>query len=148
ILPPPSPGSLALSPAITPPPSGYLNTMLQKIQVYIDQENIDVLSIILQRYRGLLEGDVVQPLQVQNVEQQLLAGRTTLLTDQTQYLQALNSFKIAIGVPMRLNIEMDDSVLRPLMNQFRRSRAIIENEQAAVREASALIPIDNAPKLR
>jgi hypothetical protein len=148
IVAPNTPGSLALSPAITPAASGYLNTMLQKIQVYIDQENIDVLSDILLRFRGLLEGDVVGPLQVQSVEQQLLTGRATLLSDQTQYLQALNGFKIEIGVPMKLNIEMDDSVLQPLMKQFRRSRAIIENEQSAVAEASALIPLENAPRLR
>jgi hypothetical protein len=148
LIPPLGPGSLALQPAITPPPAGYLNTMLQKIQVYIDQENIDVLSGILLRYRGLLEGDVVAPLQVQSVEQQLLAGRATLLLDQTQYLQALDAFKVLIGLPMRLNIEMDDSVLRPLLNQFRSARAIIENESVAVQEASALIPLENAPKLR
>src|SRR5205823_7943286 len=108
----------------------------------------DVLGDILLRFRGLLEGDVVGPLQVQSVEQQLLAGRTTLLTDQQQYLQSLDSFKIEIGVPMKLSIEMDDSVLRPLMKQFRRARAIIDNELAATAAASALIPIENAPRLR
>jgi hypothetical protein len=148
IIAPNSPGSLALSPAITPAPAGYLNTMLQKIQVYIDQENIDVLSGILLRFRGLLEGDVVGPLQVQSVEQQLLAGRATLLSDQAQYLQALDGFKLEIGVPMKLNIEMDDSVLQPLIKQFQHSRAITENEQAAVAEASALIPLEKAPMLR
>jgi hypothetical protein len=148
ILPPGPPGSLSLTPALAPPPAGYLNTMLQKIQVYIDQENIDVLSIILLRYRGLLEGDVVGPLQVQNVEQQLLSGRTTLLTDQTQYLQSLDSFKLELGVPTNLSIETDDSVLQPLLKQFRRARAVTENESAAVSEASALIPLANAPRLR
>jgi hypothetical protein len=148
IVPPSSPGSLALSPAITPTPAGYLNTMLQKIQVYIDQQDIDVLSGILKRYRGLLEGDLVGPLQVQSVEQQLLAGRTTLLTDQQKYLQALDSFKIEIGVPTKLSIEMDDSVLRPLLNQFLRSRAIMDNELDAVQAAAALIPLEQAPKLR
>jgi hypothetical protein len=145
---PTSPGRLALNGAITPAPSGYLNTMLQKIQVYIDQENIDVLCDILQRFRGLLEGDVVGPLQVQSVEQQLLSGRATLLSDQQQYLQAVDAFKLEIGVPMQLSIEMDDSVLQPLLRQFRRSRAIIENEQQAVSDASALIPVENAPRLR
>ncbi len=147
-VPPSTPGTLNLSAVISPPPSGYLNTMLQKIQVYIDQENIDVLSGILLRFRGLLEGDVVQPLQVQNVEQQLLSGRTTLLNDQVQYLAALDSFKLEIGVPMDLSIEMDDSVLRPLMKQFRRSRAIIENEQAAVTQATKQIELEKAPGLR
>ena len=145
---PGSSGSIALPGAITPAPSGYLNTMLQNIQVYIDKENIDVLSTILKRYRGLLDGDVVTPLQVQNVEQQLLAGRSTLLLDQEQYLDALDAFKLIIGVPADLSIEMDDSVLRPLMKQFRDSRAIIEDEQAAVAEASALIPLAKAPRLR
>src|SRR5204862_959870 len=117
ILAPRIPGSLALSPAITPAPSGYLATMLQKIQVYIDQENIDVLGDILLRFRGLLEGDVVGPLQVQSVEQQLLSGRAALLVDQTQYLTSLDGFKNVIGVPMKLSIEMDDAALRPLMKQ-------------------------------
>ena len=88
---------------LRPPPSGYLNTMLQKIQVYIDKENIDVLGDILLRYRGLLEGDIVGPLQVQNVEQQLLSGRVTLVNDQQDYLDALNSFKIELGVPVDLS---------------------------------------------
>jgi hypothetical protein len=148
LVPPGTPGALALSPALTPAPSGYLNTMLQKIQVYIAQEDIDVLSGILLRFRGLLDGDLVGPLQVQSVEQQLLTGRATLLLNQTQYLQSLDSFKIEIGVPMKLSIEMDDSVLRPLMNQFRRSRAILENEQAAVAEASTFIALEKAPMLR
>jgi hypothetical protein len=147
-FPPSNPGFLALSSAIAPPATGYLNTMLQNIQVYIDKENIDVLTAILERYRGLLEGDVVGPLQVQNVEQQLLSGRSTLLSDQQQYLDSLDGFKLQIGVPTQLSIEMDDSELRPLMRQFRRSRAIIEDEQASVAEASRLITLAQAPRLR
>jgi hypothetical protein len=148
LITPGSNGSTSLPTAITPAPTGYLNTMLQNIQVYIDKENIDVLNLILNRYRGLLEGDIVGPLQVQNVEQQLLTGRATLLSDQQQYLDALDSFKIEIGVPTQLSIEMDDSVLRPLMRQFRRSRAIIENEQAAVTDATNFIPLNKVPQVR
>ena len=122
--------------------------MLQTIQVYIDQENIDVLSVILKRYRGLLDGDVVQPLQVQNVEQQLLSGRYQLLTDQQDVPDALNGFKLEIGVPMTLDIQMDDSVLRPLVKQFHRARSIIDDEQAAVTQASSQIELDKAPGLR
>ncbi len=148
ILPPTSPGALFLNPAITPTPSGYLNTMLQKLQVYIDQENIDVLSDILLRYRGLLEGDMVQPLQVQSVEQQLLSGRATIVVDQMDYLSSIDAFKLALGLPMKLNIDMDDSQLQPLIKQYRRARSVIQNEDAAVKNASALIDLDKAPRLR
>jgi hypothetical protein len=147
-LPPGPAGSQSLTTAITPSPSGYLNTMLQNIQVYIDKENISVLSTILERYRGLLEGDIVGPLQVQSVEQQLLSGRSSLLTDQQQYLDAIDSFKLEIGVPTQLSLEMDDSELRPLMNQFRRSRAITEDEQNTVMEASKLITLADVPRVR
>jgi hypothetical protein len=71
-----------------------------------------------------------------------------LLLDQQQYLSSLDSFKLEIGVPMKLSIQMDDSVLRPLIIQFRRARAIIENEQAAVAEANALLDLDKAPRVR
>lgn len=145
---PNSPGSLYLNNAITPNPSGYLNTMLQKLQVYIDQENIDVLTSILQRFRGLLEGDIVGPLQLQTVEQRLLAGRNTLLTDQQQYILALDAFKLALGIPMRLFIEMDDSPLQPLIKQYRLARSVIENEQAAVAAAGALIDEPKGSKIR
>jgi hypothetical protein len=148
IVAPSSPGFINLARAITPTPSGYLNTMLQTIQVYIDEENIDVLSTILQRFRGLLEGDLVQPLQVQSVEQQLLTGRYQLITDQQNVPQALNSFKLELGLPMQLSIQVDDSELRPLVNQFHRARAIIEDEQSAVSQASDLIAIEKAPSLR
>ncbi len=148
IIPPTSPGLLLSATAITPPPSGYLNTMLQKITVYIDQENIDTLSDIMLRYRGLLEGDLVGPLQVQNIEQQLLTGRSTLVADQQNYLQSLDAFKIEIGVPTNLSIEMDESELLPLIRQYRRARAIIEDEHTSVNQASALIPIEQAPRLR
>ena len=141
-------GALNLAGAIAPPASGYLNTMLQNIQIYIDKENIDVLSLILQRYRGLLEGDVVGPLQVQSVEQQLLTGRANLLADQQQYLDSVDSFKIALGLPVDVNIEPDEAVLRPLIRQFRRSRAIIDEEQTAVGEAGRLSPPDQAPRVR
>jgi hypothetical protein len=148
ILPPASPGTLSLSPALTPAPSGYLNTMLQKIQVYIDKENIDVLGDILLRYRGLLEGDIVAPLQVQSVEQQLLAGRVTLVSDQQDYLDSIDSFKIELGVPVDLDIEVEDTQLRPLLKQFARERAIIENEQNTVAQASALTAPDQILTLR
>ncbi len=125
--------------------------MLQGLQVYIDKENIDVLSMILQRYRGLLEGDIVGPLQVQNVEQQLLSGRALLLNDQQDVLMSLDQFKLEIGVPMSLSIEMDDSVLRPLIQTVQAIRAqIIEEEQAKARGRGtrSLSPSDQAAAVR
>jgi hypothetical protein len=141
-------GQVLLVQAITAPPSGYLSTMLQYVQIYIDKENIDTLTDILKRYQGLLEGDVVQPVQVQSVEQQLLSARSNLVVDQQQYLDSLDRFKIQVGVPTSLDIELDDAQLRPLLQQFRRSRAIIEQEHAATDEVSRFNTLAAAPRLR
>ncbi len=145
---PGSSGNLFLAQAITAPPSGYLSTMLQYVQIFIDKENIDTLTDILKRYEGLLEGDVVGPLQVQTVEQQLLSARSNLVADQQQYLDSLDRFKIQIGVPTALDMELDDAQLRPLLQQFRRSRAIIEQEHAAADEVARLNTLAIAPRLR
>ena len=83
--------------------------MLQKITVYIDQENIDVLSDILQRFRGLLEGDWSGRCRSRASSSSCSPGRSTLLADQQNYLQSLDAFKLEIGVPMHLSIEMDDT---------------------------------------
>jgi outer membrane protein TolC len=141
-------GQLNLTQAITAPPSGYLTTMLQYVQIYIDKENIDTLTDFMKRYQGLLEGDVVGPLQVQTVEQQLLGARSNLLADQQQYLDSLDRFKIQIGLPTALSLELDDSPLRPLLQQFRRSRAIIEQEHAASEAAARFNTPAAAPRLR
>jgi outer membrane protein TolC len=141
-------GQAVIVAAITAPPSGYLTTMLQYVQIYIDLENIDTLTDILKRYEGLLEGDVVAPVQVQQVEQQLLGARNNLITDQQQYLDSLDRFKIQVGVPTALDIELDDAQLRPLLQQFRRSRAIIEQEHAASDEVARFNTLAAAPRLR
>jgi len=141
-------GQTILVAAITAPPSGYLSTMLENVQIYIDLENIETLTDILKRYQGLLEGDVVAPVQVQTVEQQLLSARSNLVTDQQQYLDSLDRFKIQVGVPTALDIELDDAPLRPLLQQFRRSRTIIEQEHLASEEVSRLNTLAAAPRLR
>jgi hypothetical protein len=141
-------GQLNLAGAITATPSGYLTTMLQYIQLYIDKENIDTLTDFYKRFQGFLEGDVVQPVQVQSVEQQLLRARSSLLGNQQQYLDSLDRFKIQLGLPTALSLELDDAPLRPLLQQFRRSRAIIDQEHAASDEAGQFNTPEAAPRLR
>jgi hypothetical protein len=66
------------------------------------------------------EGGDVSELQVQQFEQSLLRGRTSLLTDQQQYLTSLDQFKLQLGLPIDLRFELDDAPFRPLNRQFQR----------------------------
>jgi outer membrane protein TolC len=113
-------GTLNLNPAIPPSAAGYLGTLLQYAQIGIDQENIEALERFIKLFQALKEGGDLSQLQVDQVEQQLLQGKSSKLSDEQQYGNAIDQFKIQLGLPTALPIELEDSPLRPMTRQFRR----------------------------
>jgi hypothetical protein len=113
-------GQFNLQTALAAPVSGYQTTLLQAAQMRVDEYNIEVLEGFLKLAKALQEGGEISPLQTDLVEQQLLRGRTALLGDQFQYLQSLDQFKLQLGLPTPLPIELDDADFRPINQQFQR----------------------------
>jgi outer membrane protein TolC len=140
-------GRLNLSKAIPPSAAGYLGTLLQYSQIAIDQENIEALERFLRLFQAFKEGGDVSQLQVDQVEQQLLLGRSTKLTDQQQYGNALDQFKIQLGLPTPLLIELEDTPLRPLTRQFRRFEQVFRQYDEAS-QASANLRTAEPGRLR
>jgi hypothetical protein len=131
---PPSAGQLGLQVALAAPVSGYLATLLQAAQMRVDEYNIEKLEGNLNLARAMQEGGDISQLQVDQFEQQVLARRTTLLMDQLQYLQSLDQFKLQLGLPTTLPIELDDAAFRPLNQQFQRYEDLFRNFEAASNE--------------
>lgn len=127
-------GRIALSTGLTAPVSGYLTTLLQAAQMRVDEYNIEKLVQYLDLARAMKEGGDVSELQVQQFEQQLLNRRTTLLNDQLQYLQSIEQFKLQLGLPESLHIELDDSAFRPLNTTFRRYEDLLREFEATSNE--------------
>jgi outer membrane protein TolC len=146
--PPGSSGRLNLSTAIPPNVSGFLGTVLQYAQIAIDEANITNLQGFLEIFEGFKEGGDVSQLQVDQVEQQLLQGRTTLLMDQQQYYDAIDRFKLQLGLPVNVPLELDDAPLRPLNQQFERYSEILQQFAAAGKDAAALGTMAAAPRVR
>jgi hypothetical protein len=113
-------GRIPLQVAFAAPVSGYLTTLLQAAQMRVDDYNIEKLEGFLALAKAMEEGGDISELQVQQFEQSLLRGRTALLSDQLQYLQSLDQFKLQLGVPTDLSIELEDTPFRPLNQQFQR----------------------------
>jgi outer membrane protein TolC len=113
-------GRLNLNPAIPPTAAGYLGTLLQYAQIGIDQENIDALQRFIKLFQALKEGGDLSQLQVDQVEQQLLQGQSQKLTDEQDYGNAVDQFKVQLGVPTALRLQLDDAQLKPVTRQFRR----------------------------
>lgn len=128
-------GRLNLSSAIPAPVAGYMGTLLEYTQIDLDRANISNLQVFLRLFDALKEGGDVSQLQVDQVEQQLLRGRSTLLTDEQQYLDSLDRFKLQLGLPTDIPLRLDDAPLRPLLQQFRRFEAVLKEFEGAAKQA-------------
>jgi outer membrane protein TolC len=141
-------GRLALITALAAPVSGYLTTLLQAAQMRVDEYNIEKLQGYLELARAMEEGGDISRLQVDQFEQQVLLRRTSLLTDQLQYLQSLDQFKLQLGLPTALPIELDDSPFRPLNRMFQRYEDLFRQFEAASREPLRFGTLDQVARVR
>jgi hypothetical protein len=139
-------GRLSQGTEIAAPVSGYLGTNLQYAQIDIDKNNIVNLQSFLKRFYALEEGGDVSKLQVWQVEQQLLRGQTTLLTDEQQYYDAIDKFKLQLGIPTDLPLALDDAPLRPILGQYTRYEEVFNQFEDAANSAGALKPQEDVGK--
>lgn len=128
---PGSSGRINLQTALNAPVSGYLSTLQEAAQIQVDKYNIEKLDGFFKLAQSLKEGGDLSQLQVDQFEQQLLAGRRNLLNDQQDYLQTIDQFKLQLGIPPCFNIELDDSPFRPLNRQFQRYEDLFRAYKAA-----------------
>jgi hypothetical protein len=141
-------GRTILTAELTAPVSGYLGTNLQFAQIDIDKANIANLEGFLKRFYAIKEGGDVSQLQVDQVEQQLLRGRTNLLTDEQQYYDAIERFKLQLGIPTDTPIELDDAPLRPILGHFRRYELVFKQLETASASAEELAKLEDVSKVR
>ncbi len=134
--------------AFAAPVSGYLSTLLQAAQMRVDEYNIEKLDEFLNLAKAMEEGGDISQLQVDQFEQSLLRGRTSLLTDQLQYLQSLDQFKLQLGLPTPLPIELDDAPFRPLNQMFQRYENLFRQFDAASREPLQFAQLELVSKVR
>src|SRR5262249_39506741 len=90
----------------------------------------------------------ISQLQTDQFEQQVLLRRTNLLNDQFQYLQALDQFKLQLGIPTNVPLEQDDSDFRPLNEQFQRYEDLFNAYKAASEAPARVGPPEAVPRVR
>ncbi len=121
-----SPYSLAgltlrgIGPTLTASGQGFYPTLLLEALMRNAEENVVGLERFWRTYQAYEEGGDVSRLQVDQVEQQLLQGRSTLLQRRLDLQNGLDQFKIQLGLPTRLPLELDDTLLSPIFNHLDR----------------------------
>lgn len=121
---------------LTARPTGYLPTILQAATLENERKNVATLEQFLRLFQNLQEGGGVGTLQVIRVEQNLLRSRTGVLQSTQQYLDSLDFFKLQLGVPATMPVELDDRPLRPIRQQLNRFEQVYAQLQDVIQAAS------------
>ncbi|WP_145053782.1 hypothetical protein [Lignipirellula cremea] len=93
---------------------GFLG-LVQSLQELRNLEaNVSAVQASLDEIESLSAASRITPIQVQQARQSLFTAQGRLLNSQTQFRVQLDSFKIAMGLPPQLDIEIED----PLLDRF------------------------------
>lgn len=109
---------------------GYYPTLLRAAILENEKQNVAVLESILTLFRGFETGGDVSKLQVDQVELDLLTSRATVLQRTQEFRDAVDRFKLQLGVPPSVPIELDTSLLRPIIDQQNRFLNIVQQYEA------------------
>jgi hypothetical protein len=110
---------------------GYFPSLFRELDMAVDRKYVVDLEKALLLYEGFQEGGQVAPLQVDQVKSTLLGARNTVLKDMQDTSNALDQFKLQLGVPANMPLALDDSPARPITKQLDRYYEILAQSDAA-----------------
>ena len=92
---------------------GYLDLLLQLQAIRNLEQNLFALEQNLRAHEALAEAGLVSPLQVDQVFQQYQSGRLALIRAENNLQNSLDAYKIQLGLPPELPVELNDQQLEP-----------------------------------
>jgi hypothetical protein len=140
---------------LTAPSVGFLPLNLQAAVIANQRRNVAALEAFLQQYRAFEEGGQQSGLQVSQVEQQLVGSRTQLLGTAgggggvggggggggiRGYLDTLDNFKLQLGLPLTVGLDLDQTPLKPIRDQLGRFDDLYAQARALADEARQFDP--------
>ncbi|HSQ57726.1 MAG TPA: hypothetical protein VLM40_18535, partial [Gemmata sp.] len=113
---------------LTSPVIGFLPLLLQSAVIANNRKNVAFLETLLKQYQAYVEGGQLSDLQAGQVEVQLLGSRGNLLGNVgggggglgglgggiRGYLDSLDNFKLQLGLPMTVGLDLDEFALSPI----------------------------------
>ena len=125
---------------------GYYPTLRQLTAVYVERSNLESLESLLKFFQAFAEGGGVSKLQVDQVEQNLNRSKLNVLSAQLTYQDNLDQFKIQLGLPTNVPIELDLSVLEPITRQLRAYQKLESQYREVVTDLERLESSPDAPR--
>lgn len=132
-------------PALT---QGFLPTLFLATNLWTEMKNADALQTYLRLYEAFEEGGNVSPLQVEQVKQRLFGSLSNILTKRQALRDGLDNFKIQLGLPTNLLLELDDSPIYPITRQLIAFERVIKQIEDAVNKFDEYEPMAEAQLMR
>jgi outer membrane protein TolC len=85
----------------------YYAVVQQRDLIENERENIVRLEETFQLTKTLVEGGLRSQVELDQADQNLMNARVRLMQDDRQYSDSLDSFKIALGLPIKARVELD-----------------------------------------
>ena len=110
---------------------GYLSTLFRECDMAADKKLVQDLERALRILEGYQEGGLFSPLQVDQVRSTLKQAQNGVLTDYQFVTNALDQFKLVLGLPANTPLILDDTPARPMTRQFDRYYEVIDDADTA-----------------
>ena len=136
---PGSAGSVILNTGLLANGQGYLPTLLIAARLENEKKNVEALKLNLGVFEFFFKASRIEELQVNQVKTDLLNSENQVLALNRDLQDALDQFKIQLGLPPHVKLELDDSPIRPITEHLVRYEKLYDEEQKALDKASALI---------
>jgi outer membrane protein TolC len=141
-------GTLFLNLSPGAPAEGVYSAVLRAAILDIGLQNVKRLEDALRLFEGFEQGGEVSKLQVDQIRLRLLSGRTNVLNSAQDLRDSLDNVKLQLGVPVTMQIEFADDLVRPIMKHMSRFEELIGDYESTVRMLDNLLSADDAKVLR
>jgi outer membrane protein TolC len=110
--------------------NGYLGLLAVAQGIQNAEENLEALERNLREHEQLARNEQVSSIQVDQVFQQYQAGRLSLLAAQQALAARLDGFKLNLGLPPQLEVQLDPEALKPFELNDPRLESLRERNEA------------------
>jgi hypothetical protein len=142
---------------LTSPTIGFLPILQSGAIVINNKKNVETLERYLRQYQAYREGGQLSDLQVGLVEVQMLNTRATFLGSSGTtgapgsvrgYLDAIDNFKLQLGIPETVPLDLDIGPLKPIHRQLTKYERIYADVREAEEQSHNFKPTDPVNVLR
>jgi len=103
----------------TAPAAGFLPTLQRRAFLAIAEQNVIHLTKLFDMYLAFAEGGDLSTAQVDRVRLQLLNAQSQVLARRQDYQDNLDTFKLQLGLPTDLPIDLELAPLQDVLKQLR-----------------------------